>query len=140
MTDFMPAFCSAAYGVTILCLLFLYGRLNSELDELRSAMSEANLEQGFEMTDLERSRVEMRAGSQCAEPNRKDTRFYFHDGKIIDIGPSIEGFSCLQELCRANEIKHWLQINGTGMLINMDQVCLVKEVVLDRCTKEESEG
>lgn len=139
MTDFMLAFCSAVDGILILCMIFLYGRLNSELDELICAMSEANLEHGFEMTDLERIRVEMRAGSQCAEPNRKNTRFYFHDGKIIDIGPSIEGFSCLQELCRANEIKHWLQINGTGMMINMDQVCMVEEVVLDRCTKEEGE-
>lgn len=139
MTEFMPAFCSAADGVLILCLIFLYGRLKSEIDELRCAMSEANLEHGFEIANPERSLVDMRAGSQCAEPNRKNTRFYFHDGKIIDIGPSIEGFSCLQELCRANEIKHWLQINGTGMLINMDQVCMVKEVVLDRCTKEDGE-
>lgn len=62
MTEFMLAFCSVVDGILILCLIFLYGRLNSELDELRSAMSEANLEHGFEIADLKRSLAEMHGG------------------------------------------------------------------------------
>lgn len=62
MTDFMLAFCSVVDGILIFCLLFLFLRLDGEIDELRSAMSEANLKQGFEIADLKRSIAEMRGG------------------------------------------------------------------------------
>lgn len=62
MTDFILAFCSVVDGILILCMLFLFGRLNSELDELRSAMSEANLKHDFEIANLKRSLAEIRGG------------------------------------------------------------------------------